>query len=87
MAVILLDKCALIFEWHSRSFCIAELGSLDLDTCVSIFGLIANFTTDMLPFTITISPDEQGFAVFGLVSNIFCNRQFVLQSTVNIIVR
>lgn len=81
----MLDGCASIFERHSRSLCIAELGSLDLDPCVPTFGLIADFTTNVLSFTITIGPDEQGLAVFGLIPNIFCNWQLVLQLTVNII--
>jgi hypothetical protein len=68
-----------IFEWHSRSLGIAEPGSFDLDACISTFGLIANFATNVLSFTITIGPDEQSFAVPGLISNVLCNWQLVLQ--------
>ena len=64
---------------HLRSFCVTELGSFDLNPIITTLSLFPHFCANMLPFSITVGPDEQSLGVFGLVSNVFCNWQFVLR--------
>lgn len=66
-----------------RSFCIAELGSFDLNASVPRLGLIADLGSDVLSLSIAIGPDKQRLAVPGLVPNVLCNRQFVLQEHIS----
>lgn len=65
----------------SRAFCVAKLGSLDLNPAISCFRLITDLGANMLAFTITIGPDEQCFGVLGLFPNILRNWELVLVKT------
>ena len=60
-------------QHYLRAFCVAELGSLNLDPSISCFCLITDLRTNMLTFSITVGPNEQGFRVLGLVPDVIRN--------------
>lgn len=58
---------------------VAELGSLNDDARIAFQGLVPYFGANVLTFSITISPDEQNLRIFGLLSDVICDRLFVLE--------
>lgn len=67
----------------SRSFDIAELRPFDLDLWVAFDGAVPDFTSDMLPFSIAIGPDEQCSGIPRLIFNILCDIFLVLHAHVS----
>lgn len=70
--------CSIRPDTDLRSFGVAEPRSPDFNASIASPCLVANFRADMLAFSITIGPDEQCFAVPGLVPNVLRNGLFVL---------
>lgn len=73
------------FRWKgilvdSRPFNVAELSSFDFNLGIAFLGCIANFTSDVLPFPITIRPNEQGSAVLSLLFDILGDITLVLRT-------
>lgn len=68
-------------EENLRLFGVAELCPLDLDRRVCLPCLMADFRSDMLSFSITISPDEQCFRRLRQIPNVPCNCLLVLPHT------
>ena len=64
----------------ARSLSIAKPSPLDFNPSVTKASLVLDFGSDMLPFSIAISPDKQGFAVLSLFFNILGNTPFILPS-------
>lgn len=62
----------------SRSFDVAELSPLDLDTGVALLGCVSDFPSDVFSFTITISPYKKRLAILGLLLDVLCNILLVL---------
>lgn len=63
-----------------RSLSVAKPSPLDFNPSVTKASLLLDFSSDMLPFSIAISPDKQGFAVLSLFFYIFGNTSFILSS-------
>ena len=80
-------------EMNVRSLGIAELCSFDFNGSIAFEGCLPYFRTNMLPFPVTICPNEQSSSIFGLARNVGCDGFLVLElsepclvgvSTVNI---
>lgn len=69
-----------LFRVDSRSFNVAELSPLDLNLGVAFLGRITDLTSDVLPFTVTICPNEQGSAVPCLLLDVLGNGALVLKT-------
>lgn len=69
-----------LFRVDSRSFNVAELSPFDLNLGVAFLGRITNLTSDVLPFTVTICPNEQGSAVPCLLLDVLGNGALVLKT-------
>lgn len=63
----------------SRSFNVAELSPFYLNLGVAFLGRITDLTSDVLPFTVTICPNEQGSAVPCLLLDVLGNGALVLK--------
>ena len=62
-----------------RPLSVSEFSTFDLNTRVPSLCLIPDLSPNMLSFAITIGPDEQSFASFGLFFNVLCDCYFILQ--------
>lgn len=69
----------IFIQVHSRPFDVAELSPFNLDLGVAFLGRISDLTTNMLPFTVTICPNEQGSAVPRLLLDVLGNVALVLK--------
>lgn len=65
---------------YSRPLDVAELSPFDLDLGVSFLGRISDLTTNVLPFTVTVCPNEQGSAVPCLLLDVLGNVALVLKT-------
>lgn len=59
---------------------IAEASTFDLDVRISLACCFNDFVADVLPFSITIGPNDEVAGVPCLISKIFCYGLFVLGS-------
>lgn len=67
-------------RFDSRPFDVAKLGPFDLDLRVAFLGRIPDLTSNVLPFTVTICPNEQGSAVPCLLLDVLGNVSLVLKT-------
>ncbi len=56
-----------------RSLGVAESSPFDSDPGIALSRLFANFRADMLPFSVTISPNEQYLRIPRLLLNVVGN--------------
>lgn len=63
-----------------RPLDIAKFGPLDLKTRITFEGYISDFRTDVLPFSVTIRPDEQSARVSSLGLDVLGYRFFILRN-------
>lgn len=62
-----------LHEDDVRSLGVTKPSPLDFNPCVTKPSLLLDFSSDMLPFSIAIGPDKQGFAVLSLFLDILGN--------------
>lgn len=65
---------------YSRPFDVAELSSFDLDLWIAFLGRIPDLASDVLPFTVTICPNEQCSTVSSLFLDILGDIALVLDN-------
>ena len=66
-------------EMNVPSLGIAELCSFDFDGSIAFEGGLPYFRTNMLPFPVTVCPNEQSSSIFGLARNVGCDGFLVLE--------
>lgn len=69
--------------FYIRSFGVAEPRPLDFNARITQTSLSLNFSSDMLSFSIAVSPDKQCFGVLGLFLDVLCDAQFVLLADIS----
>lgn len=62
-----------------RSLYIVEHGPLDVNPCIAFLRLVSDFCSNVLAFSITISPEKQDFGEASLLSDVFRNGSHVLE--------
>lgn len=64
---------------HLRSFDVAKTGSFHLKIAIALLGGIDNFLANILPFTVTIGPDDEHTSIPGLIRKVLGNVFLVLE--------
>ena len=75
----MLSNIRLKLKRNIRSLGVAELCPFDFNCPIALQGCLSYFRPNMLPFPITIRPNEQGSSIFGLACNVGRDGPLVLE--------